>query len=283
MSTGGHFPAEIGRAMEDSFANLLFRLGYAVFVRCDQKTSLDVIAKFYGTPINPEPIYPCVLLPPFFAPKGMTAFSLKRSHFSQKDVSELIKNVAKAKQLNDKTYSIDGMVIASNFSQKESDIDSLLSQNVFCWDGRRLIFYSAKVQTIQNLSVMGPITETAIDGIKNTSCMLEIETSLKIKNSLIANAAVFIDDHDKNLTIGSQHIEKILDHIHKKQLELAERTNFDIQIFLTIHALGIANEVIVENSYKKYISEIPKSSKVFFPAEYTMFQYGAAPWSILLK
>lgn len=281
MSTG-HFPAEIGRTMEDSFTDLLFRLGYVIVVNRDQRTSLDIIANFYGTPIKPKPLYPATLLPPFFAPKGLTAFSLKRSQFVQKDVNDLIKGVEKAKQLIDNAYAIEGMVIASNFSQKEKDIDMLLDQNIYCWDGRRLIFYSAKVNAIQKLSSLGPTTETAVEGINNASCLLEIETSENIKNSLVANVVVFIDDHDRELTIGSQYIEKILDHI-RKQLELAEGINFDIQVFLTLHVLGIANDVIAENAYKKCVSEIPKTSKVFFPAEYTMFQYGAAPWSILLK
>jgi hypothetical protein len=271
--------------MEDSFVSLLFRLGYTVYVKCDQKTGLDVVAKFYGEPIDPKPPNPCNLLPPFFAPSGIVAFSLKRSYFSKNDVNELIAKVYKARKLKDPVLSsIEGMVIATNFSLRESDVDSLLSQKVYCWDGRRLIFYSAKVQIIQDLASKGPVTETSISDLNQTSCLIEIETAEKIRNTLLANVAVFVDDHSKDLTVGSQHMERILAFVYEKSLkQIAESTKFDVQVSLSVHALGIVNETIVRNAYKKYIMETASHPKVFFPAELVIFQYGAAPWSILFK
>jgi hypothetical protein len=271
--------------MEDSFVSLLYRLGYTVYVKCDQKTGLDVIAKFYGEPIDPKPLYPCNLLPPLFAPSGIIAFSLKRGAFSKSDVDELITKVKEARNLEDPLLnSIEGMVIATNFSLKENDVDTLLLQKIYCWDGRRLIFYSAKAQTIQNLASRGSVSEVLIGDLDKTSYLIEIETSEKVKNSLSANVAVFIDDHSKELTIGSHHVEKILIFIWEKSLkQIAESTRFDIQVFLKIHALGIANEIVVKNAYKKYAMDVTLHPKVFFPAEPIVFQYGAAPWSILFS
>jgi hypothetical protein len=254
-------------------------------LKCDQKTGLDVVAKFYGEPIDPKPPYPCNLLSPFFSPGGFIAFSLKRSYFAKTDVDELIAKVNEAKKLKDPVLSsIEGMVIASNSLLKETDIEALLSQGVYCWDGRRLIFYSAKVQTIQNLASSGPVTEFSIGKLNRTSCIIEIQTSEKLKNILLANVAVFIDDHSKDLTIGGQHVEKILRWIYEKSLkQIVEPTKFDLQVSLSIHVLGIANETVVRNSYKKYAMEQSSHPKVFFPAELVIFQYGAAPWAILLE
>jgi len=282
----GHFGPEIGRAMEDSFVSLLYRLGYTVDLKNDQRTGLDVIATFYGELINPKPRYPCSLLPLFFAPSGTIAFSLKRSHFFKSDVDELITKVAEARKLREPPYSsIEGMVIATNFSLLESDVDSLLSQKVYCWDGRRLIFYSAKAQTIQNLAFKGPVTESAVGDMNLTSCIVEIETSEKVKNVLLANVAVFVDDHSKKLTIGSQHMGKILAFIYENSFRtLVEKPpHFDIQVSLEIHALGIVNETVAKNAYLKYAKEAVLHPKAFFPPEFAIFQYGAAPWSILFR
>jgi hypothetical protein len=279
----GHFGPDIGRAMEDSFVSLLYRLGYIVHEKCGHKTGLDVIAEFYGEPIDPKPTYPCNLLPPFFAPSGIIAFSLKRSYFSKKDIAELVTKVNEAKKLKDPVLSsIKGKVIATNISMKESAIDSLFLQKIYCWDSRRLFFYAAKAQTIQNLASKGPVTETSIDDFKQASCIVEIETSEKLKNTLLANVTVFIDDHSKELTVGSQHMEKILTFVYEKSLkQIAERTKFDLQVSLSVQVLGIVNETVIKNTYKKYVMETASHPRVFFPAELVVFQYGAAPWSIL--
>jgi len=278
----GHFPPEVSRAMEDSFVNLLYRLGYTVSSERDPASGLDVIAKFYGEPINPTPPNTCRLLSPSFAPSGMTAFSLKRGNFVKKDVDELIEKFQKAKNSVGSPYSeIKGMVIVTNYTRTEEDIDKLLLQRVYCWDGRRLIFYSAKARTIQELASRGPVQEIGIGVVSKGSYLIETET---LKNAILANIVIFIDDHDKKLLISSEQMEKMLMYICDNSLKpIVQSTQLDVQVLLKIHTLGIANETIVKNSYNRYARENSLRPKVFFSVEPMIFQYGAAPWATLFR
>jgi hypothetical protein len=263
--------------MEDLFINLLYRLGYTVF---DERETfgLDIIAEFYGKPIYPSLPYSCTILPPFFAPKGMTAFSLKAGNFTKRDVKELVEKVQKARS-SEKSYlkKLEGMVIATNYTKMEKDIDNLLSRNVYCWDGRRLIFYSAKAKTIQELGSRGPLQEIAIEVLKNSSYIIEKET---LRNAFMTNIVIFIDDHSTKSTITSEDVEKILDYIYEKSLKrIVESTQMDIQVLLKFHVLGIVDEILVKNAYKKYARD-SYHPQVFF-SEPMIFQYGAAPWATL--
>jgi hypothetical protein len=149
----GHLAPEIGRAMEDEFAVLIERLGYRVLRKRDVKSSIDIIANFHGEPIYPKPTNRCHLLKPLFAPQGTTAFSLKRGDFSKSDVEELLRNKEKARKLDDKVLNaLEGTVMVTNYTKTESELDSLLSENVYCWEGRRLIFYAAKARSAFDLA-----------------------------------------------------------------------------------------------------------------------------------
>jgi len=281
----GHYPPEIGRAMEDAFVVLLYRLGYTVLRRCDIESGLDVIASFYGEPLNPRTHNPCKLLPPLFAPKGLTAFSLKRGNFANKDVTELIEKVQKARTSTDKLLSsLESMVIVTNFFRGEEEIDDILAKNVYCWDGRRLIFYSAKARTAQELGSRGPTDEIAIEGLNKSSYLIKTETSKETRNVILANVAVFVDDHNKELIISSDHTKKILEYVYEKSLKsIVESSHLDIQVPLEIHVLGVANENLLRSTYNEYAVERSLHPKVFFSAELTIFQYGAAPWATLFS
>jgi len=271
--------------MEDSFASLLYRLGYTIFRRCDVESGLDVIAKFYGEPLNPKTSNPCKLLPPSFLPKGLTAFSLKRGDFANRDVTELIEKVEKAKSSSNRLLnSLESMVIVTNFFKGEKEIDDELARNVYCLDGRRLIFYSAKARMVQELGSRGPTDEVIIEGVSKSSYLIETETSTELKNVILASVAVFVDDHNKDLIISSDHTREILGYIYKKSLKgIVESSHLDIQVPLEIHVLGIANESLVRTAYNEYAAEKSSHPKVFFSAEPTIFQYGAAPWATLFS
>lgn len=281
----GHLPPEIGRAMENSFVSLLYRLGYTVDRERDVESGLDVIARFYGEPLNPRTPNPSKLLLPSFAPKGLTAFSLKRGDFGNKDVTELIEKVQGAKASSDRLLSsLESMVIATNFFKGEGEIDDALTKHVYCWDGRRLIFYSAKARTAQELGLRGSVEEVAIEGVSNSSYLIERETSIESKNIILANVAIFVDDHTKELIISSDHTKRILEYIYEKSLKgIVESTHLDIQVPLEIHVLGIADENLVRCTYSEYAVESSRHPKVFFSAEPMVFQYGAAPWATLFS
>jgi len=278
----GHFPPEISRVMEDSFADLLDRLGYNVLRKRDIKSGLDVIARFNGEPINKKPLNPCKLLPPFFAPQGITAFSLKRGDFKEKDITELVKKVHQAKNSTDPILSkLDGMIIVTNYTRTEDEIDKLLSKGVYCWDIRRLIFYSKKAQAIQEFAKRNEVEEIKIEGISNSSYLKELETSTR-KNMVLTNIFVFIDDHSKNLVISSDHVERMLKYIYEKSLrQIVESTRFFVNVHLRIHVLGIANEDLIKSAYNKFSEDFSSHPKVLFSDEPIIFQYGAAPWATL--
>jgi len=269
--------------MENSFVKLLYRLGYAVIDQ-DNPEGIDVVASFYGSPIDPKPANQCSLLPPAFAPKGKTAFSLKRGDFTNNDVTELIeKFTIRNNSQNVAMGSLEGMIIATNFTKKESYIDSLLARNVYCWDGRRLMFYSAKARAIQNLASKGEVLELPVADFDNSSYLVATETS-STKNILSTQIIVFIDDHKRELILNSDHMEKILHCVYDVSLKkITESTKFEIQVSLTVHTLGIAKEKIVRNAYKSYADEKSLHPKVFFGAEPRIYQYGAAPWAILFS
>jgi hypothetical protein len=185
---------------------------------------------------------------------------------------------------NETLRSVEGMVIITNFTRKEKDLDDLRAKNIYCWDGRRLIFYSAKAQAIQDLSTKSSVQEIAIEGINCSSYLIAIETDpvAKARNVITTHIVVFIDDHDKNLIIGADHVEKMLSYIYGKSLKpIIDSTKMDIQVSLQIHALGVVSEKIVKESYRGYANDHIKHNKAFFPAELPIFHYGSAPWAII--
>ncbi|MCS7113951.1 MAG: hypothetical protein RMJ15_09640 [Nitrososphaerota archaeon] len=114
--------------------------------------------------------------------------------------------------------------------------------------------------------------------MKNSSYLLETET---LKNAILANIIIFIDDHNKKLVLSSEDIERTLTYIYEKSLkQIVESTQMDVQVILKFHVLGIADKIMVKNTYIKYARE-SHHPQVVFSAEPMIFQYGAAPWATL--
>lgn len=271
--------------MEDSFVALLYRLGYVVLSRRDPEFGLDVIARFYGELIDPKPPNVCKLLPPSFSPSGVMAFSLKRGDFANKDISELIEKVQKAKNSGKDVFSsLEGQVIVTNYTRGEKDIDNLLLEDVHCWDNRRLMLYSAKARAVQDLAHVGPVREISIEGVDKCSYIIETETSEKLKNFIPSKVVVFVDNHKNDFIVSSHHIETMLKCIYEKSLKpIAETTQLGVQVMLDVHVLGIADEELVRNAYHKYAVETASHPNIFFSAEPMIFQYGSAPWATLFS
>ena len=268
--------------MEDEFASLIERLGYRVLRKRDVKSGIDVIAKFVGDPI-PKPLNPCSLLRPFFAPNGVTAFSLKRGDFGKNDVDELIEKVKRSQGIvdDDVLRSVNGAIIVTNYSKTEGELDKLLQNNVYCWDARRLIFYSAKARSTFDLAQKGPVIETGLEGAIKASYLRETETGPK---TILANIIIIIDDHDKNLILGYDHMKIILTYVYQKSLKpIVESTGLDVQALFKIHILGIADKTLVEHAYLDYAKEQSHHPQVVFSVAPVIFQYGAAPWTALLQ
>jgi len=278
----GHYPPEISRAMEDSFADLLERIGYRVLRKRDVESGLDIIATFNGEPINPRPVGLCKLLRPFFSPTGTTAFSLKRGNFIPRDVSELVEKFQRAKNsLSEPLSSLEGMVIVTNYTRTEADIDELLSEHIYCWEGRRLAFYSAKVRAIQNLALGGPTREIPIDAMPSSSYLIQTESS---KSAIAVNVAIFVDVHDKNLVVSSDHTDTMLKFVYEKSLKpIVDSTQLVVNVMSEMHVLGLADSNLIGNSFNKYAAEFSSHPKVFFLEKPMVFQYGSAPWAVLFQ
>ena len=268
--------------MEDEFTVLIEKLGYRVLRKRDVKSGIDVIAKFDGEPINPKLPNPCILLRPLFAPEGISAFSLKRGDFRKSDVNELIKKVKKVTSSADEVLkSLQGAVIVTNYTKTETELDKLFLNNVYCWDGRRLIFYSAKAKSVFDLARRGPVKEYLIKDLGKVSYIIERETG---QRAILTNIVILVDDHDKNLVVGYDYIKNILMHIYQNSLKpIVDSTDLDVQTMFKVHILGIAHKELVENAYFDYARDEKSHPKVVFSAPPTIFQYGAAPWTAILQ
>lgn len=271
--------------MEDDFAILLERLGYRVLRKRDVKSGLDIIAEFDGRPINPKPKNRCNLLPPIFSPEGITAFSLKRGNISNADVDELIDKVERAREFDQDRVlrSINGSIIVTNYTKTEDELDNILAKEVYCWDIRRLIFYSAKVRSCYEIASNGPTWEVISDGRANTSYL--IESGEKIgSEAILINVVIFVDDHEKELILGQDHIIDILTDIYENSFQpIITSSHLDIQARVKIQILGIADKNLVETGYKEYAEEGALHPGAVFSANPSIFQYGASPWMSILQ
>jgi len=267
--------------MEDEFAVLIERLGYRIDRKRDEKSGLDIIAHFKGEPINPKPPHECTLLKPSFAPEGRTAFSLKRGDFVEGDIDELLEKIKKAEGLNEEVYkSIRGASIVTNYTKTEAQLDHFLAKGVHCWDGRRLIFYAVKARSALELAFKGPLWEEVVEGFSKASYLIQTWTGT---GAMLVNVVILIDDHDKNFTMGHDHVEHILKYIYEKSLKpMVDKTRLDVQVTFKFHILGIADKAVVENAYFDYARKDSDHPKVVFSGPPQIFQYGAAPWATLL-
>jgi hypothetical protein len=278
----GHYYPEVGRAMEDDFADLLDRLGYSVLRKRDLRLNLDIIATFDGRPVKPSFSNECILLKPPFAPQGVTAFSLKRGDFTDPDIDELIDKAKKAKTTDDDTLkSVTGAVIVTNYTKTEGELDKLLSKGVYCWDGRRLIFYAAKARTVAELWSRGPVKEAAVEGSTNCTYLVEKET---LPRALLTNIAVFIDDHNQKLMIAFEQAKSILSNIYHRSIKpIVESSQMDVQAVVKIHVLGIAEAELIGKAYNEYAQDLQLHPQVTFSAGPKVFQYASAPWTAVIQ
>jgi hypothetical protein len=155
-----------------------------------------------------------------------------------------------------------------------------LAKNVYCWDGRRLIFYSAKARSAIELAFRGPLKEEVIEGFSRGSYLVQKQTGT---GAMLANAVILIDNHDKNFTMGHDHVEHILKCIYEKSLKpMVDANRLFVQVTFKFHILGIADKTVVENAYFDYARKNSEHPMVVFSGPSVMFQYGAAPWATLL-
>ena len=168
----------------------------------------------------------------------------------------------------------------TNYTKTETRLDNWLSKGVHCWDGRRLNFYSVKARTALELAFKGPLIERDIEGFSKASYLIQTQTGT---GAMLANVVIFVDDHDRDFTIGPDHVRQVLKYIYKTSLKpMVDANRIDVQVAFKFHMLGIADKSVVETAYFEYAMKNEEHPKVVFSGPPVMFQYGAAPWAPLL-
>ena len=67
-------------------------------------------------------------------------------------------------------------------------MDQLLSRSVHCWDGQRLLFYSAKAKAVQELSMHGNVEEYLIRNLPKNAYLKQIETHEGRHTAILLNS-----------------------------------------------------------------------------------------------
>jgi hypothetical protein len=260
--------------MENTFADLLERLGYDVLRKRDTKAR--------------EPLQDCRLMPPFFAPptESTIAFSLKAGNFANKDIQELVEKVANAKKQDDEVLKkLKGKVLVTNYSKTEAEIEKTLKNDVYCWDIRRLVFYSAKAEAIQTLARKSEVEETRISNVEGLPNSSYLRGTVVHESEIVTTIIVFVDIHKSHFVLSSDHMTEILRFVYDRSLEpLVRESQNRVNVRFEVHTLGLANEELARNTFFLYSSDLARHPKVLFrDAELSIFQYGSAPWAVLFR
>jgi len=192
----------LGDSAEGDFYILAKTLGYKILRSRNPSPGIDFVAEFSGKAIENS-----TLLRPSFSPDGITAFSVKSGDAKAGDVAELADYVHRSQGSPDELLKkMKGGVIVIGTMKTRGQIDDMSSQGIFCWDIRRLLFYSVKVRTVARLAETGPVIEHPLKGLDGGFVIAPME---KISNSILkVEATAFVDDH--NIIIQGDHFSSDL-------------------------------------------------------------------------
>jgi len=272
----GHFSQILGDSAEDDLYALAIVMGYNVIRRRNLDPGIDFIANFSG-----QVFENATLLKPPFSPPGATAFSVKSGDFSQRDLEELVNYVARCANSNDPTLkTILGGVLVSGVIKSVGQINSILSQNVYCWDARRLIFYSVKAKKVESNSELGPVREHPLSVPLKGGFMFTIHEMSSTTIDAIAD--VFVDDHNQD--IQGDHISSILSRIHDVAVSpVVQSTQRNVRLKLSLHALGPIQRPIAEAAYERYRREAPSTLLLYPTTELELQSYATGPWTAIFR
>jgi len=251
-------------------------MGYNVVRRRNLDPGIDFIADFSG-----QVLENATLLKPPFSPTGPTAFSVKSGDVSQKDTEELIHYVARCATSNDPTLkAIQGGVLVSGTIKSVGQINSILAQNIYCWDARRLLFYSVKAKKVQSNSELGPVREhQLLPPIKGGFMFTIHEMS---STTIDAIADVFVDDHNQD--IQGDHISSILSRIHDVAVSpVVQSMQRKVKLKLSLHALGPIQRQIAEAAYERFRIQAPDTLLLYPTTELELQSYATGPWTAIFR
>jgi len=272
----GHFSQILGDKAEEDFYALARAIGYGI-IRCRNPVpGIDFVAKFGGTTVEN-----CELLRPAHSPDGVTAFSVKSGDFSSSDIDRLLEYVDQCPQSDDPLLQqVKGGVLVTGAAKTLDQIRQLLSRGIFCWDIKRLIFYSMKAKTAARMSENGQVTELPLSLKGGFVFSLP---RFESKSVMEAEVHVFLDDHD--LVVQGDHLSSILDEVYTVGLKpIIQSTRCCIRMKMTLHAMGLIQREVVDQAYLDFYSG-EKHNGLLPPdvRELEMQSYAVAPWTAIFR
>lgn len=264
--------------MEDEFVRLLGKLGYRIVKRQHGRPSIDVISDFPKKPLDGSQGPP--LRPPWFAPAGRTAFSVKEGSVRAKHVEELRKSCSLARRSrNPLLKKISGGVLVTNEVLPLAKIDKIRRAGVYCWDMRRLLFYSAKSRVVDTVGERGGLIEYPLRLFEEASCLLRVSGTSGSR----LDCDVFLDDHRCDLS--AEDVLDLLREAHRIALApVAQNLPSPITATMSLHVLGTVDPDLARLSYDGFCRDTTSHQRIDFPnaSHFRVYQYGPAAWSSLL-
>lgn len=272
----GHFSQILGDSAEDDLYALAIVMGYNVIRRRNLNPGIDFIADFAGNALDNA-----TLLRPPFSPEGPTAFSVKAGEISQHDVEELLGYLTQCSSSTDPTLrNVRGGVLVSGTMKTIGQINSIRSSGVYCWDARRLIFYSIKAKKVQSNSELGPVREHPLPNPLKGGFTFTIQGMST--NEIDAVADVFVDDQSQD--IQGDHISAILSAIYNVAVTpVVQSTQRRVKLRLSLHALGPIQRPIVQAGYERYRRQPPASLLPYPTTDLELQSYATGPWTALFR
>jgi hypothetical protein len=262
--------------MEDEFASLLEKLGYRIVQRRNISPSFDFVCdskKPSDSWVGP------ILRPPWFSPAGRTAFSVKEGDIKSKDVNDL-KKACRAARLSNNTLlkRISGGVLVTNEVVPIAEINKIRKKNLYCWDMRRLLFYSAKAHISSLIPKPALAVENRFNLFEEASCLLW-PRGLDTNSNLILKGEIFLDDHKCNLS--ADDVSDILTETYRIMLApTMKRSMYPIIAVLSLHVLGMVDLNLARRAYEEFMDEKSHGAlRIAEPSEFRVFQYRPAPWA----
>ena len=280
MLLSGHLAQTLGEAMEDEFAKLLEKLGYRIVKRQNVSPSFDFIADFPRRPLDGS-AGPS-LRSPWFSPAGRTAFSIKEGFLKSKDVAELRQNCQSARRSGKPLLKrISGGVLVTNEVLLLYKIDRIRKSGIYCWDMRRLLFYSAKARIVGSVGDRGRVVEFPLELFEEASCLLR--PGGRAGSNITLNIDIFLDDHRCNLS--ADDVSDLLREAHRTALAPAARKlPYSIDAILSLHVLGMVDPELARKSYDGFRNDHLARGGIVFAesSQFRVYQYGPTAWSSLL-
>jgi len=274
----GHFSQILGDKAEDDFYALARAIGYGIIRYRNPVPGIDFVAEFTG-----KTIQNCFLLRPAHSPNGLTAFSVKSGELVSDDVNTLLKYVSDCRTSNEPILQgVQGGVLVIGTAKTPHQIEELLSKGVFCWDIKRLIFYSVKAKTVARLSETGRVVEFPLGGGLAGGFVLAPQ-GVPSRSLYAYEVHAFVDDH--NLTMQGDHMTSVLDQVYTTALKpIIQATHYDVRIRMTLHAMGPIQRRVVDQAYTDYYTAGSHPGLTTSAIEgLEMQSYATAPWTVIFQ